>query len=150
MKSIEYAQMAISLIKSNYKAYLDNDHVVIPNIQRAANLSGKAINISQTTAAHAMSYKITSLYGIPHGLAVAMSLPFLWELLISNKYEKLDYLNITLNEFKDIFEFMGINKKLNASDTELANLVESVNIERLSNFPLKLDKRTIKNIYNKL
>lgn len=150
MKSIEYAQMAISLIKSNYKAYLDNDHVVIPNIQRAANLSGKAINISQTTAAHAMSYKITSLYGIPHGLAVAMSLPFLWELLISNKYEKLDYLNITLNEFKDIFEFMGINKKLNASDTELANLVESVNIERLSNFPLKLDKDTIKNIYNKL
>ena len=40
----------------------------------AANLAGQAINISKTTAPHAISYTLTSHYGIPHGLAVALSL----------------------------------------------------------------------------
>jgi alcohol dehydrogenase len=40
----------------------------------AAHLSGKAINVSRTTAAHALSYKLTSRYGVPHGYAVALSL----------------------------------------------------------------------------
>ncbi len=41
---------------------------------RAAHLSGKAINISKTTAPHAMSYAITTDYGVPHGMAVALTL----------------------------------------------------------------------------
>jgi len=38
---------------------------------RAANLSGRAIAIAGTTAAHAMSYHLTAEQGIPHGIAVA-------------------------------------------------------------------------------
>lgn len=41
---------------------------------RAAHLAGKAINISKTTAAHAVSYTITSKLGVPHGRAVALTL----------------------------------------------------------------------------
>ena len=41
---------------------------------QAAHLSGKAINISKTTAPHALSYAITTDYGVPHGMAVAMML----------------------------------------------------------------------------
>ncbi|MDG1895318.1 MAG: phosphonoacetaldehyde reductase [Fuerstiella sp.] len=41
---------------------------------RAAHLAGQAINISKTTASHALSYSITSKYGIPHGIAVAVTL----------------------------------------------------------------------------
>jgi alcohol dehydrogenase class IV len=40
----------------------------------AAHLSGKAINISRTTAAHALSYRLTSRYDVPHGFAVAICL----------------------------------------------------------------------------
>lgn len=40
----------------------------------AAHLAGKAINISKTTASHALSYAITSDYGVAHGAAVALSL----------------------------------------------------------------------------
>ena len=40
----------------------------------AAHLAGKAINISKTTAPHALSYWLTSHYGIPHGVAVAVFL----------------------------------------------------------------------------
>ena len=48
----------------------------------ASNLAGKAINISETTAAHAMSYKITSLYGTSHGHAVSLCLPYIWEYML--------------------------------------------------------------------
>ena len=37
-----------------------------------------AINIAKTTAAHAMSYKITSMYGLPMTHAVAICLPKVW------------------------------------------------------------------------
>lgn len=41
---------------------------------RAAHLAGKAINISKTTLPHAISYALTSDYGIPHGAAVGTTL----------------------------------------------------------------------------
>jgi alcohol dehydrogenase class IV len=41
---------------------------------RASHLAGQAINISKTTASHALSYSITSEYGVPHGIAVAVTL----------------------------------------------------------------------------
>jgi len=41
---------------------------------KAAHLAGKAINVSLTTAPHALSYIITSRYGVPHGCAVALTL----------------------------------------------------------------------------
>jgi len=41
---------------------------------QASHLAGKAINISKTTAPHALSYVLTSQFHIPHGIAVAMTL----------------------------------------------------------------------------
>ena len=38
----------------------------------ASNLAGKAINISKTTAPHAVSYPFTSLFNISHGHAVSL------------------------------------------------------------------------------
>lgn len=42
---------------------------------RAAHLAGKAINISKTSASHAVSYPITSYFGVAHGHAVGLTLP---------------------------------------------------------------------------
>jgi alcohol dehydrogenase len=39
-----------------------------------AHLAGRAIDISRTTAAHALSYAITKGYGVSHGHAVALTL----------------------------------------------------------------------------
>ena len=39
-----------------------------------AMYSGKAINITKTTAPHAISYPFTSLYGLSHGHAVSLTL----------------------------------------------------------------------------
>ncbi|MDX2130940.1 MAG: phosphonoacetaldehyde reductase [Planctomycetota bacterium] len=39
-----------------------------------AHRAGRAINISKTTASHALSYELTTRFNIPHGLAVALTL----------------------------------------------------------------------------
>ncbi len=41
---------------------------------RAAHLAGRAINVTKTTLCHALSYPITSRWGVPHGEAVAVTL----------------------------------------------------------------------------
>ncbi len=50
-------------------------------MSEAAFLAGKAIDVTKTTAPHAISYTLTSEFGVPHGLAVALTLG---ELLIYN------------------------------------------------------------------
>ena len=57
----------------SYISFLKN-----PNLKNAAemsiasNLAGKAINISKTTAPHAVSYPFTSLFNISHGHSVSL------------------------------------------------------------------------------
>ncbi|WP_167754067.1 iron-containing alcohol dehydrogenase [Amycolatopsis nivea] len=43
----------------------------------AATLAGRAIDITRTTAAHALAYPLTVHLGVPHGLACAMHLTWL-------------------------------------------------------------------------
>jgi alcohol dehydrogenase class IV len=45
----------------------------------AAHLAGLAINETRTTACHAASYPMTARHGIPHGHAVALTLPQMLE-----------------------------------------------------------------------
>ena len=44
-------------------------------LQFAAHLSGRAIAASRTTACHALSYAMSWEFGIPHGIAVSLTLP---------------------------------------------------------------------------
>jgi len=44
----------------------------LEDIACASNLAGQAINITKTTAPHAVSYALTSIYGIDHGHAVGL------------------------------------------------------------------------------
>lgn len=83
-ESYEYSRKAIELIMANWRKYIfDYDDEAAANIMLGANFGGRAINITATTAAHAMSYKITSLYSFPHGHAVAVCLPEIWEYMLS-------------------------------------------------------------------
>ena len=149
-QSKKYAQESIDLIKQNYEAYLSGDEKTIPLMQKAANLAGKAINISQTTAAHALSYKLTSLYKIPHGLAVSLTLPYLWELLINDNCTALNDENISLEEFNHIINDMNMKKFIKITECDMNILVENVNLTRLGNFPYVMSKEIIENIYDKI
>lgn len=136
--SKKYATKGIELFKNCYKGYLSNDFDSVKQMQLVANFSGKAINISETTAAHALSYKITSLYGIPHGHAVAICM----NALLEKNGSKLKC------KYKELFDkaasHFDLNLFINEDPKDIDVLVSSVNLDRLSNFPISID---IFNIY---
>lgn len=67
----EAANLAIAhLVRSVRLCTLDDRR----GMMLASHLSGRAINISKTTLAHALSYDITQRTGTPHGLAAALTL----------------------------------------------------------------------------
>lgn len=68
--SVAGPMIAGSLIESVTEA----THTARRNVLVGSHLAGKAINISKTTAAHALSYQLTQELGLPHGHAVALTL----------------------------------------------------------------------------
>jgi len=71
--SKSFARRAIELVLGNLR-----DVVLSPNasaylaMAQGAHLAGEAINITMTTAPHAISYPITSYFGVSHGHAVGL------------------------------------------------------------------------------
>lgn len=172
-ESYEYSRKTVELIMANWRKYIfENDDDAAAQIMLAANYSGRAINITQTTAAHAFSYKITSLYKLPHGHAVSVGLPEIWEYMITNMDKCIDkrgqgYLS---GIFEQIFKAMGCesvdqaimkfremmkemeldNPILPDKDEDLKVLSTSVNPVRLKNNPVGLDTEAIQYLYNKI
>lgn len=164
-----YALQALRRLLENKQGYFLGEKACIQNTIEASNLAGKAIAISQTTAAHAMSYKISSLYGIAHGHAVALVLPEVWNRFWKSeerrqeqfqKYNECllkiaDVLGLDAEQVYDylnklIYEDLDLYKPHVASREELDILVKSVNEERLKNYPITLDKQAILEIYKKV
>lgn len=172
-ESYEYSRKTIELIMANWRKYIfENDDEAAVNIMLAANYGGKAINITQTTAAHAMSYKITSLYKLPHGHAVAVCLPEIWEFMNDNldkciDTRGIDYLieiftqishamgcpnaSAAIKQFRQIMKEMELNRPTAASRSEELNiLATSVNPVRLKNNPVYLNMDTIYSLYSRI
>ena len=75
-KSREFAELAIKLSWQNMTAsVLYKDTNALKQMVKASYLSGRAINLTKTTAPHAISYALTSFFGVLHGHAVALMLP---------------------------------------------------------------------------
>ncbi len=70
-----YASQAIKLAWGHLRRFADNpEPASAEHMARAANLAGKAINLSKTTASHAISYAISLQHNVPHGIAVGLTL----------------------------------------------------------------------------
>ena len=169
-KSREYSRKAVELIVANWRKYIfENDQDAASQIMLAANYGGRAINIAQTTAAHAMSYKITSMYKIPHGHAVAVCLPEIWEYMVVHPEVTVDrrgrkYLEEVFSQiahslghastegaisfFRTMMSEMDLNNPVPGNcDEELKVLSESVNPIRLKNNPVALDHEALYLLY---
>lgn len=135
-ESKKYALKGIKIFEKSYREYISNNIEAIKAIQTSANLSGKAINISETTAGHAMSYKITSLYGIPHGHAVAMAT----NSILQNCKVKTLFNDVDLKSlFYEIVKYFGLNLHLSEHLGDITLLTESVNPVRLKNFKYRIN-----------
>ena len=169
-ESYEYSRKTIELIMANWRKYIfENDDEAAKQIMLAANYGGRAINITQTTAAHAFSYKITSLYKLPHGHAVAVCLPEIWEYMIGHMDKCIDdrgqkYLagifnkiaramgcegpNEAIAEFRHMMIEMDLKNPLAVNRVkEMTVLSTSVNPVRLKNNPIQLNNDCILDLY---
>ena len=169
-ESYEYSRKTVELIMANWRKYIfENDDEAAAQIMLAANYGGRAINITQTTAAHAFSYKITSLYKLPHGHAVAVGLPVIWEYMLGNMDKCIDirgqeYLaNIfieiahtmgcdspqqAIGVFREMMKEMGLsNPEAKNKSEEIEILSNSVNPVRLKNNPIGIDNKQASLLY---
>ena len=170
-ESKQYSKKAIQLIVANMDGYLTNDETANANMLKAANIAGKAINITQTTAGHAMCYKLTSLYGIAHGHAAALCDKVLFPYMIANTNKCIDkrgerFLKETFSEiaqammcdtpekaaekFADIVLKLELTAPKIKSENDIDILKTSVNPVRLNNNPVKLDIPTIEKLYREI
>lgn len=56
-------------------AVMQKNTQALEQLGMASHLAGKAINLTKTTAPHAVAYALTNHFGLRHGHAVAMTLP---------------------------------------------------------------------------
>ena len=165
-----YSKEAIKLILENMDGYLSNDKTANRHMLKAANTAGKAINITQTTAGHAMCYKLTSLFGIAHGQAAAMCVRKLLPYMVSHTEKCIDargksYLEAVFAElsqvmgcsdssklydkFESIYQSMHFEKP-KYTERDIEELTHSVNPVRLKNHPIALDLETIESLYQQI
>ena len=164
--SVDYATKSLKISIEKYISFLND-----PNLKNAAemsvaaNLAGKAINISKTTAPHAVSYPFTSLYNINHGHAVSLFFEKFFEFNFTNleksetNFDLKERFNLIFNIFnvknfqefstkitlvkqkaklEDNLEKLNINLKENTH-----NIIEGINLLRLANNPIKINEKNI-------
>lgn len=169
-ESREYSRAAIRGVMDNMKGYLDNTEEGRKGMLLAANMAGKAINITQTTAGHAMCYKITSLFRCAHGHAAMLCDRVLFPWMTENTDKCIDprgevYLKQTLDgigqalgcedakagaeRFLQIFDELAFEIP-SATEEQYQELKTSVNPVRLKNHPIALDEETIDQLYHQI
>ena len=168
-ESMDYSAQAIRMIYENAEGYLKNKPEENENMMQAAYLAGKAINITQTTAGHAMCYKLTSFYQLAHGFAAALCTSRLWLEMLENVDKCADsrgkqhllHVFRRLAEASECGEAKEAAKKFFCLVTELTGdmsfdakdmdcFVDSVNPVRLKNHPVKLEKEDIRYLYGQI
>ncbi len=167
--SVMYAQKSLRLSLENFENFVNKPNY--NNSMRmsiAANLSGKAINISKTTAPHALSYPFTAYFDIPHGQAVSLTLNEFLKFNYDNHKKSVSTFDLQ-KRFKLIFDLAKVSninqmntflkkiksntglennfKKLGISiKRDYSKILSGVNIQRLKNNPIDLNQNDIKNI----
>lgn len=168
VESKEYSRDAIIDVLKYMDGYLANTEEGNAGMLRAAHTAGRAINVTQTTAGHAMCYKITSLFRCAHGHAAVLCDRVLFSWMVDNTDKCIDprgeeYLKDTLDEIgqamgcvdaktgaeklSEIFDILNLEvpKVLDEQYEELKTSVDSV---RLKNHPIAMDIDTIDELYH--
>lgn len=165
-ESRRYARYGLYFVSRHLR-----DFVRSPDITSArgmcigSHLAGRAIDISKTTAAHALSYAITKRYGIEHGNAVALTLGAFVDAHSSAGHDSLhptvnhdaitdrirtirarlvaDESGTASDAFTRLLDDLGLPSTLDAAGLrtidDMIEIVDTVNVERLGNNPVLFD-----------
>ena len=169
--SRRYARAALGLLLDHLEAFVHDpsDDNAGP-VCLGSHLAGRAIDISRTTAAHALSYGFTKRHGISHGHAAALTLgPFIEAHAAAGAddlqpgrgaedhdtlmREILTLLGATdgpsaVERFRSFMDRLGLEpslRRLGVAD-DLDALARGVNLERLSNNPVVFDASGLRSV----
>ena len=153
-----HAYLAVLGVLDNLKAYLAGDPHAAEEMLAASYQSGKAIQITRTTAAHAMSYQLTKTMGYAHGHACMITLPVLWEM--AGEHEemlpvlgdlaakmRLGSWQVVPKLLRGILYDLGMEMPGMPGRETLEKLVSSVDPERLGNHPAAMSADDVRNAY---
>ena len=164
-ESREYATKAIELFVQNKDGYMSNTQSGNRGMLMASYYGGKAINITGTTAAHAMCYNITMNCGTAHGHSVACCLIEIWRYMLEHNDRVNDPMGRehTLDIFSKLEDMMGglpAFEQMVKEEFDLAipgidahripEFVAKVNVSRLGNNPTVLEADDVAEIYNRI
>jgi len=173
VESMLYASKSLTILNRIFTSLIgDPRKKDFDDAMEASFLSGKAINISKTTGAHALSYTLTKHFGIPHGLAVVLTIPAFCELNTRLSEHALS-LNINHIEYEkrvaDLLDLVATDNCENAATkirdmivrsgfkiglrhygvnnhSDFSLLVNNINFERMSNHPIMLNFNLLKEV----
>ena len=167
---------ALESLELSFRNLYSAVHSPTPDVRRAmsraANLSGKAISISKTTAPHACSYAITMGHGVPHGHAAALTLaPFLrFNSQVSDRdvvdrrgtahvHERLNQIVRSLGcksvdeaqtTITSLMDSIGCETRLSdvgvSTPSQIQQILDSVNTARLANNPRLVKSNDLRQI----
>jgi alcohol dehydrogenase class IV len=138
------------------------------HMAQAAYLSGLALNITRTTIPHALGYHLTKFYGIPHGHAVALTVPYCFRLNLDpalpvntpmgreGHLENMRKLMLLLGQengedcfvfWRNLLAACGLAPTLRDvgmdSEDKVRAFVASMNMERMKNHPVAIPTETL-------
>lgn len=165
-----YAKHAIELFFEHKEAYMKNDPVGNRGMLMASYYGGKSINLTGTTAAHAMCYNITMNCHTAHGHSVAVLLAEIWEYMLVHNESVNDKRGrqFVLDTFDEIAEIMGAASASDAvrlfkdilaefqldypkiDECRISDFVSKVNVPRLGKNPTTLSADDVETIYRKV
>ena len=156
-ESRRHAEAAFLGVLRHIRPYLAGDGDAAEAMLTAAYESGLAIEYTRTTAAHAMSYRITKRLGCPHGHACALTLPALWRRLNADPDARdtaealAGVLGLAPADAPRLAEGLLLALDLptpwNPGEDMLRELAGSVNLQRLANHPQVLDADSLLEVY---
>ena len=171
-QSVEYASKSLRVSVNSFLSFVNNPNMKnATEMSIAANLAGKAISISKTTAPHAASYPFTSLFNISHGHAVSL----FFERFFKFNYDNLNKSETSfdlkkrfdlifslfdvpiINDFNSKITFIKRQANLEDDLTKFnidikqnsENIIKGINLLRLGNNPVKIDGKDIYNVISK-
>jgi phosphonate metabolism-associated iron-containing alcohol dehydrogenase len=161
-----YAIEAVRLILSHLQPLIENlqdiEHRVA--LSKASLYAGLAFSNTKTTAVHSVSYPMTLHYRIPHGVACALTLAEFWEYNLKSipeyKIKRLfDVVDCKSSEdfkrkLKTMLRIVGLPDTLKKAGipNEGIDIIldEGFHPERVTNNPIQLTRRALKEILEKI
>lgn len=167
--TIRYSKEAVQLIFENlYEAYGNGTNLTArANMQKAAYLAGMAFTRAFVGYVHAIAHTLGGFYGVPHGLANAVIMPYVLEYYGQSANQPLselaDLIGITkpsdstaqkaqkfIDAIKELNEQMEIPNKINGiKDEDIPLMVQRAHKEANPLYPVPriLNKQDLTKLY---